>query len=153
MLIAGMGVVVVGASVAVLVLSRRWKSRGGRVVARPVAIVGLALVCAVLGVYVWALSSTDSSPMARAIAWGTSSNGDQNLFPAATMEASNDPLVLEPSDGGEVHEAANAVLGARSKRNLGPRTRRRSLSSKEHNSSTRDTSTVRIDKTCNLRFR
>jgi CubicO group peptidase (beta-lactamase class C family) len=119
MLIAGMGVVVVGASVAVLVLSRRWKSRGGRVVARPVAIVGLALVCAVLGVYVWALSSTDSSPMARAIAWGTSSNGDQNLFPAATMEASNDPLVLEPSDGGEVHEAANAVLGAPFEAKLG----------------------------------
>jgi hypothetical protein len=70
MLIAGMGVVVVGASVAVLVLSRRWKSRGGRVVARSVAIVDLALACAVSGVYVWPLSSTDSSQMARAICLG-----------------------------------------------------------------------------------
>lgn len=112
MLIAGMGVVVAGVSVAVLVSSRRWKSRGGRVVARSIAIVGLALVCTVLGVYVWALSSTDSSQVARAIAWGASSYGDQNLFPAATMEASNDPLVLEPSDGEEVHEAANSILGA-----------------------------------------
>jgi CubicO group peptidase (beta-lactamase class C family) len=118
MLIAGMGVVVVGASVAVLVLSRRWKSRGGRVVARSVAIVDLALACAVSGVYVWPLSSTDSSQMARAIAWGASSYGDQNLFPAATMEASNDPLVVEPSDGEEVHEAANAVLGAPFEANL-----------------------------------
>jgi CubicO group peptidase (beta-lactamase class C family) len=45
------------------------------------------LVAAVLGVYVWARSSTDESTFARALIWRESDIGDQHRFPARRIQA------------------------------------------------------------------
>ena len=45
------------------------------------------LVAAVLGVYVWAWSSTDESTIARALIWRESDVGDQHRFPARRIPA------------------------------------------------------------------
>ena len=45
------------------------------------------LVVAVLGVYGWALSSTDESTFARAMVWRESDVGDQHRFPARRIPA------------------------------------------------------------------
>jgi CubicO group peptidase (beta-lactamase class C family) len=45
------------------------------------------LVAAVLGVYVWAWSSTDDSTIARALMWRESDVGDQDRFPARRISA------------------------------------------------------------------
>jgi CubicO group peptidase (beta-lactamase class C family) len=46
------------------------------------------LIVAVLGVYAWAWSSTDSSTFARALMWRESDVGDQHRFPAREIPAS-----------------------------------------------------------------
>jgi CubicO group peptidase (beta-lactamase class C family) len=57
------------------------------------------LITAVLGVYVWAWSSTDESTLARALIWRESDVGDQDRFPArripAGARASSLPAGLE----------------------------------------------------------
>jgi CubicO group peptidase (beta-lactamase class C family) len=45
------------------------------------------LITAVLGVYVWARSSTDESTIARALIWRESDVGDQHRFPARRIPA------------------------------------------------------------------
>jgi CubicO group peptidase (beta-lactamase class C family) len=45
------------------------------------------LIAAVLGVYVWAWSSTDDSTIARAMIWRESDVGDQHRFPARLIPA------------------------------------------------------------------
>jgi CubicO group peptidase (beta-lactamase class C family) len=45
------------------------------------------LIAAVLGVYVWAWSSTDESTLARALIWRESDVGDQDRFPARRIPA------------------------------------------------------------------
>jgi CubicO group peptidase (beta-lactamase class C family) len=52
----------------------------------PASVVGLFIV-AVLGVYGWAWSSTDSSTIARAMVWRESDVGDQHRFPARRIPA------------------------------------------------------------------
>jgi CubicO group peptidase (beta-lactamase class C family) len=52
---------------------RRWFVVAGAVLA--------ALIAAVLGLYVWAWSSTDDSTIARAMIWRESDVGDQHRFP------------------------------------------------------------------------
>ena len=58
---------------------RRWLLLAG-------GVVGL-LIAAVLGVYVWAWSSTDDSTIARALIWRESDVGDQHRFPARRIPA------------------------------------------------------------------
>jgi CubicO group peptidase (beta-lactamase class C family) len=58
---------------------RRWLLVTAAVVAIPVV--------AFLGVYVWALSSTDESTFARALVWRESDVGDQQRFPARRVPA------------------------------------------------------------------
>jgi CubicO group peptidase (beta-lactamase class C family) len=58
---------------------RRWLLLAG-------GVFGL-LIAAVLGVYVWAWSSTDDSTIARALIWRESDVGDQHRFPARRMPA------------------------------------------------------------------
>ena len=45
------------------------------------------LIAAALGFYVWALSSTDDSTLARALIWRESDVGDQHRFPARRIPA------------------------------------------------------------------
>jgi CubicO group peptidase (beta-lactamase class C family) len=45
------------------------------------------LIAAVVGVYVWAWSSTDESTLARALIWRESDVGDQHRFPARRISA------------------------------------------------------------------
>jgi CubicO group peptidase (beta-lactamase class C family) len=58
---------------------RRWLLLAG-------GVFGL-LIAAVLGVYVWAWSSTDDSTFARALIWRESDVGDQHRFPARRIPA------------------------------------------------------------------
>ena len=58
---------------------RRWLLVTGGVLA--------LLIAAVLGVYVWAWSSTDDSTFARALIWRESDIGDQHRFPARRIPA------------------------------------------------------------------
>jgi CubicO group peptidase (beta-lactamase class C family) len=58
---------------------RRWFLLAG-------GVLGL-LIAAVLGVYVWAWSSTDDSTFARALIWRESDVGDQRRFPARRIPA------------------------------------------------------------------
>ena len=58
---------------------RRWLLLAGGVFA--------LLVAAVVGVYVWAWSSTDESTIARAMIWRESDVGDQHRFPARQIPA------------------------------------------------------------------
>ena len=66
---------------------RRWFLVAGGVLA--------TLVAAVLGVYVWAWTSTDDSTIARAMIWRESDVGDQHRFPARRISAGahTSPLV------------------------------------------------------------
>ncbi len=59
--------------------ARRWFVVAG-------GVVGL-LIAAVLGVYGWALLSTDESTIARALVWRESDVGDQHRFPARQIPA------------------------------------------------------------------
>ena len=59
--------------------ARRWLLVAGGVLA--------LLIAAVLGVYVWARSSTDESTFARALIWRESDVGDQHRFPARRISA------------------------------------------------------------------
>jgi CubicO group peptidase (beta-lactamase class C family) len=58
---------------------RRWLLVTGGILA--------LLVAAILGVYVWAWSSTDESTFARALIWRESDVGDQHRFPARRIPA------------------------------------------------------------------
>jgi CubicO group peptidase (beta-lactamase class C family) len=58
---------------------RRWLLVAGGVLA--------LLIAAALGFYVWALSSTDDSTLARALIWRESDVGDQRRFPARRIRA------------------------------------------------------------------
>jgi CubicO group peptidase (beta-lactamase class C family) len=58
---------------------RRWLLVAGGVLA--------LLIAAALGFYVWALSSTDDSTLARALIWRESDVGDQHRFPARRIRA------------------------------------------------------------------
>jgi CubicO group peptidase (beta-lactamase class C family) len=58
---------------------RRWLLAVG-------GVLGL-LIAAALGFYVWALSSTDDSTLARALIWRESDVGDQHRFPARLIPA------------------------------------------------------------------
>jgi CubicO group peptidase (beta-lactamase class C family) len=58
---------------------RRWVLVAGAVLT--------LLVAALLGVYVWAWSSTDESTVARAMIWRESDVGDQHRFPARLIPA------------------------------------------------------------------
>jgi CubicO group peptidase (beta-lactamase class C family) len=58
---------------------RRWLLVAGGVLA--------LLIAAALGFYVWALSSTDDSTLARALIWRESDVGDQRRFPARRIPA------------------------------------------------------------------
>jgi CubicO group peptidase (beta-lactamase class C family) len=58
---------------------RRWLVVTGGVLA--------LLIAAVLGVYLWARSSTDESTFARALIWRESDIGDQHRFPARRIPA------------------------------------------------------------------
>jgi CubicO group peptidase (beta-lactamase class C family) len=59
--------------------TRRWLLVAGGVLA--------LLIAAVLGVYLWARSSTDESTFARALIWRESDVGDQHRFPARRIPA------------------------------------------------------------------
>jgi CubicO group peptidase (beta-lactamase class C family) len=65
---------------------RRWIVVAGGVVT--------LLVLAVVGVYVWAWSSTDESTIARALIWRESDIGDQHRFPARSILAAAHASVL-----------------------------------------------------------
>ena len=58
---------------------RRWFLVAGGIVT--------LLIAALLGVYAWALSSTDESTIARALIWRESDVGDQHRFPARRIPA------------------------------------------------------------------
>ena len=58
---------------------RRWVLVAGGVL--------VLLIAAVLGVYLWARSSTDESTFARALVWRESDIGDQHRFPARRISA------------------------------------------------------------------
>ena len=58
---------------------RRWLLVAGGIVT--------LLIAALLGVYAWALSSTDESTIARALIWRESDVGDQHRFPARRIPA------------------------------------------------------------------
>jgi CubicO group peptidase (beta-lactamase class C family) len=66
--------------------ARRWLLVAGGVLA--------LLIAAVLGVYVWAWSSTDESTFARALIWRESDVGDQHRFPARRISAGDRPSPL-----------------------------------------------------------
>jgi CubicO group peptidase (beta-lactamase class C family) len=59
----------------------------------------LILVLAVIaaGIYLWALTSTDTSLIARGIMWGDSDAGDLYRFPTRQVRASTDPVTFESS--------------------------------------------------------
>ena len=59
--------------------ARRWLLVAGGVLA--------LLIAAMLGVYLWARSSTDESTFARALIWRESDVGDQHRFPARQIPA------------------------------------------------------------------
>jgi CubicO group peptidase (beta-lactamase class C family) len=59
----------------------------------------LVLLVIAGGVYLWALSSTDTSLIARGIMWGDSDAGDLYRFPTRLMNASIKPVEFEPPDG------------------------------------------------------
>jgi CubicO group peptidase (beta-lactamase class C family) len=58
----------------------------------------LALGIAAGGTYLWALTSTDTSLVARGIIWGDSDAGDLYRFPTREMQASANPVIFEPDD-------------------------------------------------------
>jgi CubicO group peptidase (beta-lactamase class C family) len=57
----------------------------------------LLLILAVIavGVYLWALNSTDTSLIARGIIWGDSDAGDINRFPSRVVHAGSNPVAFE----------------------------------------------------------
>ncbi len=55
-----------------------------------------------VGVYVWALTATDTSQFARALVWGESSFGDQDRFPTRAMAASTEPVTFRPASDSPV---------------------------------------------------
>lgn len=65
-----------------------------------------ALLLVTAGVYGWALLSTGRSTIARAMIWGEADVGDQERFPARTIEAGGDPSPLPVG-----REPALAVAG------------------------------------------
>jgi CubicO group peptidase (beta-lactamase class C family) len=85
---------------------RRWARRLLLVLGGLLAL----LVVAVLGVYVWAWSSTDDSTFARAMMWRESDVGDQHRFPARRIAAG--PRASPLPRGTEV----NLVVGGKRKR-------------------------------------
>ncbi len=50
---------------------------------------------AVVAVYAWASTATDTSQFARTLVWGDSRFGDQDRFPSRTMAASADPVMFD----------------------------------------------------------
>jgi CubicO group peptidase (beta-lactamase class C family) len=85
---------------------RRWARRLLLVLGGLLAL----LVVVVLGVYVWAWSSTDDSTFARAMMWRESDVGDQHRFPARRIAAG--PRASPLPRGTEV----NLVVGGKRKR-------------------------------------
>lgn len=68
-------------------------------------VLGFGLVAVGLlvgGVYLWALTATDDSQLARAIVWGDSTFGDQERFPSRTMTAAVEPVMFLPATGSPV---------------------------------------------------
>lgn len=63
------------------------------------ALCKLALAAILLagGVYLWALSATDTSLIARGIMWGDADVGDLNRFPNRAINASSEPRMFTPS--------------------------------------------------------
>lgn len=55
----------------------------------------LAVVLITAGVYLWALTSTDTSLIARGIMWGDSDAGDLYRFPTRQVRASTNPVLFE----------------------------------------------------------
>src|SRR5262245_25648311 len=68
------------------------------------------LLAAVLGVYVWAWSSTDESTFARALIWRESDVGDQNRFPARRIPAGSRASPLPHGEPGRVLTAQGRDL-------------------------------------------
>lgn len=88
------GSLVVGVSAPALWWVRRRRQSAVSTVFSVVAAVLLGLGVGALGIYVWALSATDTSQFARAMVWGESGFGDQDRFPSRPMSAADEPLLF-----------------------------------------------------------
>lgn len=64
----------------------------------------LALGVAAIGVGLWAFTATDTSQLARAIAWEDSSFDDSGRFPFRTFRAGSDPVTFDQGAGSPVDE-------------------------------------------------
>lgn len=60
------------------------------------------LIGLVTGAYIWALKATDTSQLARALVWGDSGFGDQELFPARRISAGSEKVIFEEATGSQV---------------------------------------------------
>lgn len=87
------GALVLGA-LLILWWSRRDRSVRSRLAGVATMLGALLLVFGVAGVAlgVWALAATDTSQLARAIAWGDSNVDDIARFPSRTIRAGDDPV-------------------------------------------------------------
>jgi CubicO group peptidase (beta-lactamase class C family) len=101
------GVVVVGVSILALWWVRRRRRTVASTAVRFVATGLLGLGVATVGIYVWALSATDTSQFARAIVWGSSGFGDQERFPSRPMAAADDPLMFSAVNDSPVGDYVN----------------------------------------------
>jgi CubicO group peptidase (beta-lactamase class C family) len=82
---------------------KRWR-RVARLVTLVVSGLLLAVVAAGVGVYVWALTATDTSLFARALIWNESDVDDQHRFPFRTIHAASEPVVFRDVPSSFVEE-------------------------------------------------
>lgn len=81
------------------------RARGRRLTA--LTAIGVGSVLGVLavaggGIYLWSLTATDTSQVARAVVWGESDFDDHRLFPSRVFLASQNPVVFSPPDDGSI---------------------------------------------------
>jgi CubicO group peptidase (beta-lactamase class C family) len=85
-------------TLGLLVLWWARRARSGTAWTRLGVTAGMVLVAigtTIAGTWIWALTATDTSQLARAIAWGDSGVDDLDRFPVRTMAAADDPFVFE----------------------------------------------------------
>jgi CubicO group peptidase (beta-lactamase class C family) len=98
-IVLGVVLALFAGTIGLVAWGRREPSRrlGVRIAKR--ATIGLAgsvlvVVAFGTGVYLWALTATDASVLARAIVWQESDTGDIDRFPARSFRAGPDPVVF-----------------------------------------------------------
>jgi CubicO group peptidase (beta-lactamase class C family) len=74
-----------------------------------VGVTVLVLAIIVGGTFLWALTATDSSLLARGIIWGDSDVDDWQRFPSRPVEASLDPLYFSTVNQNQITEAINGL--------------------------------------------